>query len=78
LHYIFEGKQIQSCFWIIILAFNVALSLYWSIAMYNDWQQNPTLTTVVTSALDIKDIEFPSVTICPNGVYHNGVSVTLL
>jgi hypothetical protein len=75
LHYIFELKQKQSYFWIIILAFNVALSLYWSTAMYNSWQQNPLVITVVPSTIDVKDIHFPSVTICPDGVYRTGVKV---
>jgi len=78
LHYIFEGNIKQSYLWITILAFNVALSLYWSTAMYNDWHQNPTLTTVVTSAFGNIDIDFPSITICPNGIYNLGVSVKLL
>jgi len=57
-------------FWIIALAFNAGLSFYWSVNMYKDWQQNPTMTTLVTSASDIKDLNFPAVTICPRGIFH--------
>jgi len=43
--------------------------------MYNDWQKNPILTTVAASALDIKNISFPAVTLCSNGVYQKGIEV---
>ena len=45
----------------------VALGTYWSIAAYNDWQANPVITTIKTSAFPIKDVEFPAVTICGQG-----------
>ncbi len=44
------------------------LGTYWSIAAYNDWTDNPVLTTVKTSALKIENIDFPALTICSQGV----------
>jgi hypothetical protein len=78
LHFIFDGNQRQSFFWLAILVFNVVFSIYWSTAMYNDWQQNMILTTVATSALEIRNIDFPSVTFCLNGFYPRGIQVTKL
>jgi len=77
LHYIFEAKnnKIQTCFWMSILALNVVLSLYWSAAMYIDWKKNAVVTTIATSALDIKNIDFPSVTFCSTGFYAYGIDV---
>ncbi len=76
----FDTKKnpIQCCFWTLVFALNVALSLYWSVAMYSDWQQNAVITKIVTSALDIKEIDFPSVTFCSNGLNEGALKVTLL
>ena len=60
-------------FWITILVLATLLSLYWSIVLFIDWQGNPVQTTVVTSALDIKEVPFPSVTICHDGYYYDGI-----
>ena len=34
---------------------------------YNDWQDNPVLTSVSTTAMPIAEIEFPAITICGQG-----------
>ena len=60
-------------FWITILVLATLLSLYWSIVLFIDWQGYPVQTTVVTSALDIKEVPFPSVTICHDGYYYDGI-----
>ena len=46
----------------------VLLGSYWSIQAYLDWQANPVLTTVNTTAYPVKSIEFPAVTICGQGM----------
>ena len=38
------------------------------LTFFQDWQKNPVLTTVKTSAFPIKDIPFPTVTICGQGM----------
>jgi len=40
---------------------------YWSVIAYYQWQDNPVLTTVQTSAYPVSNIEFPAVTICGQG-----------
>ncbi len=74
-HFIFEPNLScqHKCFWITILVLATLLSFYWSFVLFIDWQANPAQTTVVTSALDIKEVPFPSVTICHNGYYHEGL-----
>jgi Amiloride-sensitive sodium channel len=47
------------------------LGTYWSIAAYNDWTDNPVLTTVKTSALKIENIDFPALTICSQGISND-------
>ena len=34
---------------------------------YNDWQDNPVLTSVSTTAMPIAEIAFPAITICGQG-----------
>ena len=34
---------------------------------YNNWQDNPVLTSVSTTAMPIAEIEFPAITICGQG-----------
>ena len=46
----------------------VLLGSYWSIQAYLDWQANPVLTTVNTTAYPVKSIEFPAVTNCGQGM----------
>ena len=40
---------------------------YWSVTAYYQWQDNPVLTTVKTSAYSVSNIEFPAITICGKG-----------
>ena len=79
LHFIFEPKfnQWQKCVWAIVLFMLVILSLYWSVWIYVDWRLNPVQTTVVTAALDIRKIPFPSVTICQNGFMQGAIQKTI-
>jgi hypothetical protein len=68
--YIFQINQSQvgRIFWSLIIFAMLLLGTYWSVLAYSDWQSNPVLTTVKTSALPIKEIEFPAVTICSQGL----------
>ncbi len=36
--------------------------------MYNDWDNQPVVTNVATTGLEISQVLFPSVTICADGV----------
>ena len=47
----------------------LCLGTYWSWWLYNDWQRNPVLTTVTTTALPVSQVPFPAVTICSEGKY---------
>jgi MFS-type transporter involved in bile tolerance (Atg22 family) len=46
----------------------MCLGTYWSWYLYSDWQENPVLTTVTTTALPVINIDFPAVTICSEGL----------
>jgi hypothetical protein len=42
-----------------------------------DWQANPVLTTVNTTAYPVKMIEFPAVTICGQGMSDDVISAAM-
>jgi len=45
---------------------------------YLDWQDNPVLTSSSTTGLPIKELEFPTVSICSQGVITDILSSSLL
>ena len=67
--YIFEeGRPIRErLFWIILMVLGLAFILYQSIYIYKDWQEDPIIITVGTTGKPIKDIDYPTITICPQG-----------
>ena len=42
-------------------------SIHSTIETWNEWQDNPTITTINTTAYPIQNIEFPAITICSQG-----------
>ena len=67
--YIFEeGRPIRErLFWIILMVLGLAFILYQSIYIYKDWQKDPIIITVGTTGKPIKDLDYPTITICPQG-----------
>ena len=53
-------------------------SIYSTYYAYKDWKDNPTITTVNTTAYPIKSIEFPAITICSQGASKDVMDVVLL
>jgi len=68
--YIFQRNQTQigKVFWSLVIIAMLGLGTYWSVCAYQDWLDNPVMTTIKTSALPIKEINFPAVTICGQGM----------
>jgi hypothetical protein len=65
-------------FWSIVTIAMIILGTYWSICAYQDWKENPVVTTIKTSALPIREISFPAVTICGQGMNEDIVSAGML
>lgn len=63
--------------WAVVVSLALYLATYQVIKLYNDWQKNPVLTTLDTVALPIEQIEFPAVTICPQGSRKEIVDLVL-
>ena len=53
--------------WVIIVLLAFGFTIFQMTTLYTDWQENPVITTLDTVALPIEDIEFPAITICPQG-----------
>ena len=46
---------------------NLLCSIHSTIQTWNEWQDNPIITTINTTAYPIQNIEFPAITICSQG-----------
>ena len=71
--YIFMPDQTKAgkAFWILVIVMMLILGTYWSIVIYQDWESQQVITTVLSTALPISGIEFPTVTICSQGFNYN-------
>ena len=73
-----DGRSIlERIFWIIVVVLALVFSYFQTSTLYKQWQDNPVITTLETVSLPIKEIEFPAVTICPQGSIK-GIAETVL
>ena len=64
------GNQIsraERLLWALIVLLALYFATYQVSNLYSDWQENPVVTTLDTVAYPIDEIDFPAVTICPQG-----------
>ena len=68
--YIFMRDQTTfgKIFWTTVVILMLTLGAYWTTSIYINWQDHPVVTTATTTALPVTSIEFPSVTICGQGL----------
>ena len=55
----------------------VSFTIFQMTTLYNQWQDDPVITTLETAALPIENIEFTAITICPQGSV-NGILSSVL
>ena len=53
-------------------------SILFSVQMYIQWKDNPTITTIDTVAYPIKNVEFPAITICSQGSAKDVLDTAIL
>ncbi len=60
--YIFMPDQTIAgkLFWIIFIILMLVLGTYWSLSIYNDWDNQPVITTAASTALPVSNVEFPA------------------
>ena len=63
-----EGQHpLEKMLWIFLVGIGCWVVAYLSLKIYDDWQANPVITTVSTTGYSIKNIPYPSITICAQG-----------
>ena len=58
-------------FWIVVVILALSFTTFQMSSLRTQWMNNPVVTTLDTIALPIQEIEFPAVTICPQGSVRN-------
>jgi hypothetical protein len=82
-YYVFKtnSSHLRKGFWILVLLLMLFMTSKWSIKMYQGWEDQPVLTTLATTALPVKLVEFPAFTICGQGmnndVLNSGMTLQL-
>ena len=64
--------------WAIVVLLAIISTTFQVVKLYNEWEDNPVITTLDTIALPIEEIEFPAITICPQGSRHEIIDSVLL
>ena len=67
--HVFSSKStfFGKCFWLVSFSFLLGCGIVWTDQMYNNWQNNPVLTTIKATSAPIRKVKFPSVTFCSPG-----------
>ncbi len=60
--YVFMPDQTAAgkLFWITVIVLMLVLGMYWSIVIYQDWQDQVVITTASSTALPVTNVEFPA------------------
>ena len=62
-----EHSVVARAFWGFVVLLAVVVTTFQMASLRNQWETYPVITTLDTIALPIENIEFPAVTICPQG-----------
>ena len=58
---------VERLLWFVVVILAIIFTTFQVCKLYKEWQDEPVITTLDTVALPIEEIEFPAVTICPQG-----------
>ena len=76
--YLFKSRPgIESLLWFLVVIAAMMFTILQTTTLYADWQNEPVITNLDTIAMPIKDIEFPAVTICPQGTISRALDAVL-
>ena len=62
------SKVLDKFLWLFVTIFAASVAIYMSLNTWHTWNSSPILTTVSSTGLPIKNIEFPAITICSQGL----------
>ena len=54
----------------VLVGIGMGVAILFSAQIYTDWKNDPVLTTIGTTGLDIQKMEYPSITICAQGAVN--------
>ena len=68
--YIFDIalKAIDHVLWFLVVCFGAGVAVYMSLDAWNTWKEAPVLTSVSSTGLPLRKINFPAITICSQGL----------
>ena len=73
-----DGLHIlERIFWLIVVCTAIVLMTFQTLTLYQQWQDDPVVTTLDTVALPIQELDFPAITICPQGSMKSILEVVL-
>ena len=63
-----DGRSyVERMFWILVTSLAICFTAFQTIQLYRQWKNDPVVTFLDTVKLPISEIEFPAITICPQG-----------
>lgn len=66
LHYVGDGrKKLDILFWAVLLTLSFVYCSYFIVDLWINWSQNPIAIVYDGSLIDLEDIRFPAITLCP-------------
>ena len=79
LGYIFDGHSrfLDRGLWLAIVIGSMSFAILMIISSYTTWQADQVITTLKTTTKSVKDLHFPSVTICADGLHMDLVEKVL-
>ena len=71
-----ENSKIERFLWLVVVVAAMMFTLLQTTTLYADWQNEPVIRTL-DSIIPITDVEFPAVTICPQGTIDRALDAVL-
>ena len=62
-----EIPLLERLLWLVVVVLAIIFTTFQVCKLYKEWQDEPVITTLDTVALPIEQVDFPAVTICPQG-----------
>ena len=62
-----DKLSVRSLIWLCTVFLSLLFAIWTSYNLYVSWKEDPVLTTIENFAYPIQNIEFPAITICPQG-----------
>ena len=77
--YIFDGhlRFLDRVMWLAVVVGSMLFAIWMIISTYTTWQTHQVITTLKTTTKSVKDLNFPAITICADGLHMDLVENVL-